>query len=171
MVSIDTLVWMLKTFLTYQYKCQNICDTIVWMSEYFLMWKYSLVGCRTLILYDNIVGRYVNIDNLTFMSPFNTTIYLKYILKECFKRFPFLEVCKNIAEHELWIQHRIIENVIGWSKVNHKNTLKGIIQKYQLSKARDRHPSRKGIGIRRHVSRTKVWISKTIPRSSLGAAT
>ena len=37
LLSIDTLIRMLKIFGTHSYECQNIFDMLVWMSEYSLM--------------------------------------------------------------------------------------------------------------------------------------
>ena len=67
LVSIDTLARMLNAFVKFLYKCHAICDMTVRMSEYSLMRRYSLVGCRIVILYDIINGRYVQTGNLSFL--------------------------------------------------------------------------------------------------------
>ena len=70
LVSIDTIERMLKIFVTCLLKYQAISGMIVKMSEYSLMGKYSLVGFRTLILYDIIDERYVETVNLSCLSLF-----------------------------------------------------------------------------------------------------
>ena len=70
LVLIDTLACMLKIFVTCLYECQAISDMIVLMSEYPMMGKYSLVGFHTLIMYDIIDGRYVQIGNVSCLQLF-----------------------------------------------------------------------------------------------------
>ena len=66
-------------------------DMIVQISEYYLMVNYSLMGCRTLILYDIIDERYLDTGNLSYLS----LLLLLYIYNTNKKK-----VYKNLWSHK-----------------------------------------------------------------------
>ena len=68
---------------------------IAQMSEYSLMGEYSLVGCRTLILYYIINGRYVETGNLSCLSLSLLLSIQKTSKKKVYKDFQFYSYCKN----------------------------------------------------------------------------
>ena len=72
-------------------------DMIVQMSEYSLMAKHLLVQCRTLILYDIIDGRYVQMGNLSCMSLLLLSYVLQANKKKVYKYFRSHKARTNIT--------------------------------------------------------------------------